>query len=179
LEPGLARGRKGISSERGETAGLAPSPAQPPALPQPPSQEAPRSPPGMGIPCSSAGAGGALLGGPPGPASAAAQTPGTDQSRSSVLETTTSRGVPTAISGLAGNLGGAPALRGRRGPKSRRCLGTPALGVKDLEVVVAAFQLMGELDHLETQRARPEALRREHDKRPDDQSPAGPWQRPR
>jgi hypothetical protein len=53
------------------------------------------------------------------------------------------------------------------------------LGVEDLEIVVAAPQLVGQLDHVESERARTQALRRKHDKRPDQHSAAGSWQRPR
>ena len=71
----------------------------------------------------------------------------------------------------AGQLGRASGL-GRGSVENRLGLGA-SLGVKDLEVVVAVTQLVGELDHLETPRPRTQALRGELD----DYSPAGSMQR--
>jgi len=75
-----------------------------------------------------------------------------------------------------GSSGGAPRLS-RGSVESRLGFGASP-GVKDLEVVVAVTQLVGQLHHLETPRARTQALNSEHHERLHDHSPAGSVKRP-
>jgi len=81
------------------------------------------------------------------------------------------------LEGLARKSGGAPPGLHRGGLEARGCLGAPSGGVEHVEIVVAFAQLVGELDHLKTQRSRPKAFRRQDDKRPEDHPPTGSGQR--